>query len=58
MFHAVQATILGVVWLVIAFVPLIGQLLILISWVVMIYKAYSGEEYHIPVIGEYADKYV
>lgn len=58
MFHAVQATILGIVWFVIAFVPLIGQLIILISWVVMIYKAYSGEEYHIPVIGEYADKYV
>jgi len=58
MFHAVQATILGVVWFVIAFLPLIGQLLILISWVVMIYKAYSGEEYHIPVIGDYADKYV
>lgn len=58
MFHAVQATILGFVWIVILLIPFIGQLIFIISWVVMIYKAYSGEEYHIPVIGEYADKYV
>ncbi|MDF1556738.1 MAG: hypothetical protein P1P80_00945 [ANME-2 cluster archaeon] len=58
MFHAVQAIILGVVWVIISFVPLIGQLVILISWVVMMYKAYSGEEYHIPIIGDYAEKYI
>jgi len=58
MFHAVQAIILGVVWFIIAFVPIIGQLVILITWVIMLYKAYSGEEYHLPVIGDYAEKYI
>jgi uncharacterized membrane protein len=58
MFHAVQAIILGVVWFIIAFIPIIGQLVIFISWVVMMYKAYSGEEYHLPVIGDYAEKYI
>jgi len=58
MFHAVQAIILGIVWFIFSFVPFIGQLVILITWVVMIYKAYTGEEYHLPVIGEYAEKYI
>lgn len=58
MFHAVQAIFLGVIWFIIAFVPLIGQLVIFITWVVMMYKAYTGEEYHLPVIGDYAKKYI
>ncbi|NOR60377.1 MAG: hypothetical protein GQ469_07090 [Methanosarcinales archaeon] len=58
MFHAVQAIILGGVWIIIAFVPIIGQLVIFITWVIMLYKAYSGEEYHLPVIGDYAEKYI
>ena len=56
MFHAVQAIILGVVWFIISFVPVIGQLVIFITWVIMMYKAYAGEEYHLPVIGDYAEK--
>ena len=56
MFHAVQAIILGVVWFIISFVPVIGQLVIFITWIVMMYKAYTGEEYHLPVIGDYAEK--
>jgi len=58
MFHAVQAIILGLVWFIIAFVPIIGWLVIFITWVIMLYKAYSGEEYHLPVIGDYAEKYI
>ena len=72
MFHAIQSIIFGVVviivWSVltiISFLPIIGgiiamltQLAIFILWIFLIYKAYSGEEYHIPVIGEFADKYV
>ena len=58
MFHAVQAIILGLVWFIFSFVPVIGQLVVFITWVVMIYKAYTGEEYHLPVIGEYAEKYI
>ncbi len=58
MFHAVQAIMLGVVWFFISFVPIIGQLVIFISWVIMMYKAYTGEEYHLPVIGDFAEKYI
>ena len=58
MFHAVQAIILGVVWFIIMFVPIIGQLVFLITWIFMMYKAYTGEEYHLPVIGDYAEKYI
>ncbi len=58
MFHAVQAIILGAVWFIIAFVPVIGQLVVFITWVIMLYKAYTGEEYHLPVIGDYAEKYI
>ena len=58
MFHAVQAIILGVVWFIIMFVPIIGQLVFFITWVFMMYKAYTGEEYHLPVIGDYAEKYI
>ncbi len=58
MFHAVQAIILGLVWFILSYVPVIGQLVIFITWVLMMYKAYSGEEYHLPVIGEYAEKYI
>ena len=58
MFHAVQAIILGVVWFIFSFVPIIGQLFVFITWVLMVYKAYTGEEYHLPVIGDYAEKYI
>jgi uncharacterized membrane protein len=58
MFHAVQAIILGVVLSIISIVPFIGQLVVFITLVVMMYKAYTGEEYHLPVIGDYAEKYI
>ena len=58
MFHAVQAIILGLVWFIISFVPIIGQLVVFITWVFMMYKAYTKEEYHLPVIGDYAEKYI
>ena len=58
MFHAVQAIILGLVWFIISFVPIIGQLVVFITWVFMMYKAYTEEEYHLPVIGDYAEKYI
>jgi len=58
MFHAVQAIILSIVWFILMFIPIIGQLAIVITWVLMMYKAYTGEEYHLPVIGDYAEKYI
>ncbi len=29
-----------------------------VIWIFMLYKAYSGEEYHLPVIGDYAEQYI
>ncbi|MCD4844075.1 MAG: DUF4870 domain-containing protein [Methanosarcinales archaeon] len=72
MFHAVQAIMLGVAMIalsiivtIIAMIPIIGWLIAflfpfaaLAVWIFMIYKAYSGEEYHLPIIGDYAEQYI
>lgn len=60
------------VWIVlsiIALIPIIGwifgflagtifMLVEIILWLFMAYKAYSGEKYKLPVINEYAEKYL
>ena len=64
-FHAFQAVFFGVAWFVINFVlgiiPVIGWILLpltslalLVVWVYTIYKAYSGEMFKLPVIGDMA----
>ncbi|MCX6694911.1 MAG: DUF4870 domain-containing protein [Candidatus Altiarchaeota archaeon] len=55
--------ILGAVSFGIGFIVVpIGMLLILVLYlavtVFLMYKAYMGEKYKLPVIGEYAEKYV
>jgi len=45
-------------WIIAIIAGLLYPLAILIIWIFMIYKAYSGEEYHLPVIGDYAEKYI
>lgn len=61
-FHAVQSIILNVVIMVLSTVTFgIGALflapIIFILWLFLMYKAYKGEKYMLPVIGEYAEKY-
>jgi uncharacterized membrane protein len=64
-FHAAQSTIvfLGlfiVPQILIPFLPFIAPLfsaLGFIVWIVMMYKAYSGERYKLPVIGDMAENY-
>jgi uncharacterized membrane protein len=52
-----------------AFLPVIGTILsivmgfaiffgLVIAWIMAVIKAYSGEEYRLPIIGDYAAKYV
>jgi len=68
-FHAMQATILGII-LSVAYVisgvlvivligllllPLIG-LISFILWLFLMFKAYKGEKYKLPVIGDFAEK--
>lgn len=64
-FHAMQSTITFGLLSVVSFVPIIGWLLSpflmiigFILWLVLIYKAYQGEEFVLPVIGDFAKKQV
>ena len=52
-----------------AFLPVIGTILsvvmgfaiffgLVIAWIIAVIKAYGGEEYRLPIIGDYAAKYV
>mgnify|MGYP001570015589 CR=1 FL=1 len=66
-FHAMQSIIvfggLFVLQLVLAFIPVIGAILVpvisigsLILWVVLMIKAYQGEKFKLPMIGDIAEK--
>jgi len=65
-FHAVQSILLTVAVVVLSIVIGIvtlglGSIIIgpvfLLLWLFMMYKAYSGEKYKLPFIGNYAEKY-
>nr|WP_204729556.1 DUF4870 domain-containing protein [Jeotgalibacillus terrae] len=62
-FHALQSTIvfgaLFILSIVLNFIPLIGfiiSLLIgpiaLVLWLLLMFKAYQGERYHLPIVGK------
>lgn len=62
-FHAMQSLLAFGLLTVIPFVPLIGWILSpfiailgFVLWIVCIYKAYQGEEFKLPVVGEFAKK--
>jgi len=66
-FHAMQSTILFggifVINIVLGFIPILGWLtgLILsfiafILWIVLMWKAFQGEMYKVPYVGELAEK--
>lgn len=65
-FHALQSILLWAVFIVIdvvvAFIPIIWffgwiiPLAFLALWIVMMLKAYQGEKYKLPVIGDIAEK--
>jgi uncharacterized membrane protein len=66
-FHAMQslATFLGlfIISLVIGFIPVLGILvniliwpLSVVLWIVLMVKAYKGERYKLPVIGDFVEK--
>jgi uncharacterized membrane protein len=66
-FHAMQslATFLGlfIITLVIGFIPVLGLLvniliwpLSLVLWIVLMVKAYKGERYKLPVVGDFVEK--
>jgi len=62
-FHAMQSIVTFGVLTVLAMVPVVGwvlspfvMILGLILWLVLIVKAYQGEKFELPVVGEFAKK--
>jgi uncharacterized membrane protein len=67
-FHAMQSTVLFVAVLVFSValnsIPLLGPIMyafvmfpaVVILWLVMMFKAYKGERFKLPVIGDFAEK--
>lgn len=68
-FHAIQSIAtflsLSVIGLLISWIPFIGWvtsqligILSLIVWLILMFKAYQGEMYKLPVVGDFAEKQV
>ena len=62
-FHAMQSVITFGALAIIAIVPVIGwvlsplvMILGFVLWLVLIFKAYQGEEFRLPIIGDFAKK--
>lgn len=62
-FHAMQSIITFGLLTILSFVPVVGWILSplvmivgFVLWLVLIFKAYQGEEFKLPVIGEFAKK--
>ncbi len=64
-FHAMQSVIVFLSLFIITAIPLIGWLMSIFIvplgialWLILIYKAYQGEKFKLPVIGDFAEKQV
>ncbi len=62
-FHAMQSIITFGIITLLSFVPVIGWMLSpilmiigFVLWLVLIFKAYQGEKFKLPVIGDFAEK--
>lgn len=62
-FHAMQSTILFGALTLIGFVPFIGWILApilaipaFILWLFLMWKAFNGESYKVPYVGDFAEK--
>jgi uncharacterized membrane protein len=67
-FHAKQSIIvfgtLSVIMMILGWIPILGWIILpiawiiwVICWIVLMIKAYQGGTYHLPVAGNYADKW-
>lgn len=64
-FHATQSTILFIGLCILSylfmFVPFLGSVISIISlllWLFLMYKAYEGERYKLPVVGDLAEQHM
>lgn len=62
-FHAMQSIITFGILTILALLPVVGWILSplvmivgFVLWLVLIYKAYQGEKFKLPVIGDFAEK--
>lgn len=62
-FHAMQSIVTFGILTIVPLVPVVGWILsplvmvvAFVLWLVLIFKAYQGEEFKLPVIGEFAKK--
>lgn len=62
-FHAMQSIVVFGALTILMFIPVIGWMLSpllwivgFVLWLVLIFKAYQGEEFELPVVGEFAKK--
>jgi uncharacterized membrane protein len=67
-FHALQSTaaflLIAAVYVVVNTVPVLGQLVTVfllwpatvVLWLVLMFKAYQGERFKLPVVGEFAER--
>lgn len=58
-FHAMQSTFVFGLLFILNFVPLLTVLVvpvILVLWVFLMYKAYSGEKYKLPFVGDFVEQ--
>ena len=57
-FHAMQSLLVSIVFMVIGMVTLgIGYIIYFFLWLFLMWKAWSGEKYMLPVLGQYADQW-
>ncbi|MEX2598445.1 MAG: DUF4870 domain-containing protein [Dehalococcoidia bacterium] len=68
-FHAMQSVAtfipLWVIYIVAGFLPLIGSILelvvglaTLVLWIVLMVFAFQGKDYHLPIVGDFAEKQI
>ena len=62
-FHAMQSIITFGLITLLSFIPVIGwmlspilMILAFVLWLLLIFKAYQGEKFKLPVIGDFAEK--
>ncbi len=62
-FHAMQSIVTFGSLTILMFIPIIGWILSPLAWIVgfvlwlvLIFKAYQGEEFKLPVVGDFAKK--
>jgi uncharacterized membrane protein len=68
-FHAIQSiatyVVFFVVYIIFWFIPIIGWIInifigiaMFVLWIVLMYKAYKGEKFKLPIVGDFAEKQV